>query len=195
VNTTDIKLENIIDSIPDFFSIHDLDQKIVTANKTLADFLGVTKKEIVGKFCYEVFHDTKTPWIGCAHLRCIDSKKPVTEIIDDPNIGIPLMICCSPYYGQNGELEGTVHIAKNISDQHLVAQENEKLISELNKALADIKKLSGFLPICASCKKIRDDKGYWNEVEAYIKKHSTIEFSHSICPGCVAKLYPEFQGK
>ena len=53
--------------------------------------------------------------------------------------------------------------------------------------------LSGFLPICASCKKIRDDRGYWNQVEAYISAHSEIEFSHSLCPECTKKLYPNIK--
>ena len=65
---------------------------------------------------------------------------------------------------------------------------NEKL----TKALAEVKQLSGFLPICASCKKIRDDKGYWNQIESYISQHSEAKFSHGICPECAKKLYPEF---
>ena len=64
--------------------------------------------------------------------------------------------------------------------------------TELQAALAKIKTLSGFLPICASCKKIRDDKGYWNQIEAYISDHSEAEFSHSVCPECAKKLYPDF---
>jgi PleD family two-component response regulator len=64
--------------------------------------------------------------------------------------------------------------------------------AELQEALAKIKTLSGLLPICASCKKIRDDKGYWNQIESYIGKHSEAEFSHSICPECTKKLYPQF---
>lgn len=64
----------------------------------------------------------------------------------------------------------------------------------LQKALSKIKVLSGFLPICASCKKIRDDKGYWSQIEVYIRDHSEAEFSHSICPTCVKKLYPDFKG-
>lgn len=52
--------------------------------------------------------------------------------------------------------------------------------------------LSGLLPICASCKKIRDDRGYWSQIELYIRNHSEVEFSHSICPECAKKLYPEF---
>jgi signal transduction histidine kinase len=68
----------------------------------------------------------------------------------------------------------------------------EKRTAQLQAALKEVKKLSGFLPICSSCKKIRDDKGYWNQIESYIRDHSEAEFSHSICPGCVKKLYPEF---
>jgi DNA-binding response OmpR family regulator len=65
----------------------------------------------------------------------------------------------------------------------------------LRKALAQVKKLSGFLPICASCKKIRDDKGYWQQIEAYIRDHSEAEFSHGICPECAEKLYGDLSGK
>ncbi len=65
-------------------------------------------------------------------------------------------------------------------------------IEELQDALANVKILSGLLPICSSCKKIRDDKGYWNQIESYIKEHSEAEFSHGICPDCAKKLYPGY---
>ncbi|MDJ0876752.1 MAG: response regulator, partial [Desulfobacterales bacterium] len=61
---------------------------------------------------------------------------------------------------------------------------------KLLAALKEIKILSGLLPICAACKKIRDDKGYWNQIESYINEHSEAEFSHSICPDCAQNLYP-----
>jgi two-component system cell cycle sensor histidine kinase/response regulator CckA len=70
--------------------------------------------------------------------------------------------------------------------------EREKLIKELQDAIARINKLNGLLPICAHCKKIRDDKGYWNQIESYIREHSEAEFSHGICPDCAQELYPEF---
>ncbi len=69
--------------------------------------------------------------------------------------------------------------------------EREQLISELQDALSQIKTLSGLIPICAACKKVRDDKGYWSQVEEYIHAHSSAEFTHSICPECMEKLYPE----
>ena len=71
-------------------------------------------------------------------------------------------------------------------------EEKSKVIKELQTALERVKTLSGMLPICASCKKIRDDRGYWNKIEAYIEKHSEAEFSHGICPECARKLYPEY---
>lgn len=69
--------------------------------------------------------------------------------------------------------------------------EKEASIIDLTDALSRIRTLSGLLPICASCKKIRDDRGYWNQIESYISSRSEAEFSHSICPGCAKRLYPE----
>ena len=66
-----------------------------------------------------------------------------------------------------------------------------KSMEDLKEALAEVKKLSGLLPICSHCKKIRDDKGYWNQIESYIGKHSDVEFSHSICQECAKKHYPD----
>lgn len=68
-------------------------------------------------------------------------------------------------------------------------RDRDFLIENLEKALAAIKTLNGIVPICASCKKIRDDQGYWEEVEAYVEKHSTAEFTHGLCPNCTDKLY------
>lgn len=71
--------------------------------------------------------------------------------------------------------------------------ERQKLIEEqaaLQEALAKVKQLSGMLPICSSCKKVRDDQGYWTQIEAFIRDHSDAEFSHGLCPGCAQELYP-----
>ncbi|BBO79215.1 hypothetical protein DSCW_66320 [Desulfosarcina widdelii] len=70
-------------------------------------------------------------------------------------------------------------------------EKNEALIAELRSALEEVKTLSGFIPICSVCKKIRDDKGYWNQIEEYISTHSDARFSHGICPACMQKMYPE----
>ncbi|MBN1850868.1 MAG: hypothetical protein JW932_20050 [Deltaproteobacteria bacterium] len=76
----------------------------------------------------------------------------------------------------------------------LLIEKHEKLLEEkqhLQEALGEIKTLSGLIPICSNCKKIRDDKGYWQQVEIYVKNHSSADFSHGICPDCLKKLYPD----
>ena len=73
--------------------------------------------------------------------------------------------------------------------------EKEKLVTELKDSLEHVKELKGILPICANCKKIRDDEGYWEQIEEYISKHTDADFSHSICPDCTEILYPEFHAK
>jgi len=71
------------------------------------------------------------------------------------------------------------------------AIERQGLMSELKRALDHVHQLQGMLPICMMCKKVRDDKGYWNQIEAYISKHSRLEFSHGLCPACAKAYYPE----
>ena len=82
-------------------------------------------------------------------------------------------------------------IVYDITERNTKEREREELIEKLEKALNEIRQLQGIIPICASCKKIRDEKGAWNQLEAYISEHSEAEFSHGICPDCAARLYPE----
>jgi len=79
--------------------------------------------------------------------------------------------------------------------KHQMGQERKKLLEDLQEALARVKLLSGLLPICAGCKNIRDEEGYWHQVEAYIRDHSEADFSHSVCPRCARTLYPDYFGE
>jgi sigma-B regulation protein RsbU (phosphoserine phosphatase) len=88
-----------------------------------------------------------------------------------------------------GELRARIEVGRRMVEiQAALASK----IGELRQALDQIKTLRGIVPICANCKKIRDDQGYWNQVEVYVRDHTEAEFSHSICPDCVKELYPEF---
>jgi PAS domain S-box-containing protein len=99
---------------------------------------------------------------------------------------------CQPIFDDGGKLLGRRVSNRDITERKFLEEEKQNLIDELQTALSEVKKLSGFLPICSSCKKIRDDKGYWSEVERYIGEHTDTQFSHGICPDCMRKLYPEF---
>lgn len=81
---------------------------------------------------------------------------------------------------------------QEISERKKTQRERERLVKELQTALNEIKTLSGLIPICASCKKVRDDKGFWNQIEVYIRDRSDAEFSHGICPDCSEKLYGQY---
>jgi hypothetical protein len=76
-----------------------------------------------------------------------------------------------------------------------VEREKEELTTELKRTIENIRIMSGMLPICSNCKKIRDDRGFWNNVETFISRYSNAEFTHSICPDCMKSLYPEYNIK
>ncbi|MDY6857624.1 MAG: hypothetical protein SWO11_23570 [Thermodesulfobacteriota bacterium] len=80
---------------------------------------------------------------------------------------------------------------RDISERKKVEEDRKKLISELHEALNEIKTLRAILPLCSFCKKIRDDKGYWEQVDVYINKYLKADISHSICPECMKKHYPK----
>lgn len=109
--------------------------------------------------------------------RLADGEVRDVEVFAGPiRVGGNLLICS---------------IVHDISVRRRVEQEKEILIEELQGAIKEIKTLRGILPICAHCKKIRDDSGYWNQIESYINQHSEASFSHGICPSCIEKLYPD----
>ena len=87
-----------------------------------------------------------------------------------------------------GELRARIEVGRRmVAMQDALATK----VDELRQALDHVKTLRGIVPICANCKKIRDDQGYWNQVEVYVRDHTEASFSHVICPDCIAKLYPE----
>jgi hypothetical protein len=92
---------------------------------------------------------------------------------------------------QVAEIEIELSLAQDEIERRKKAEaERDKVIEELKKVLSEVKTLRGFLPICCICKNIRDDQGYWNQIESYIRDRSDAEFSHGICPECAKKHYP-----
>jgi PAS domain S-box-containing protein len=184
-------IDNIFNSISDYVSIHDKDFRIVRANAALCDFLGKTEDELIGCTCYTIFHDRQSTWPDCPHARVMDRKMPITELVEDSHIGIPLLITCSPVYNGSNEILGSVHIARNVSEARQDERRQKEIIAELKATLMELKGLSGILTICASCKNIRDDNGEWIRVEKYIADKTNVTFSHGICGSCAKKLYPD----
>ena len=97
------------------------------------------------------------------------------------------------YFILDKQIKLNNELAKKNAESEELRKKLEDNVSHLNTLLSQVKTLSGMLPICASCKKIRDDKGYWNQIESYITEHSDADFSHSLCPDCALDLYPEYK--
>lgn len=98
----------------------------------------------------------------------------------------------NPIMDEKGEIIGLTLFLTDITDRKKMEEERDHLIDELRDALANVKKLSGLLPMCANCKKIRNDQGSWEHVDVYLRNRSEASISHSICPECSKRLYPDF---
>ncbi|HKJ63896.1 MAG TPA: PAS domain-containing protein [Desulfopila sp.] len=179
------------DTITDFVSVHDQDLKYIRVNKALADFVGEEPRNLVGRYCYEVMHGLKDHCANCPQRTALNESGSVIFEVYDKDADIPLIVTCTPLFHDDGSLLGSVHVARDISEEKKAREQREQLIRKLEDSLGKVKLLSGLIPICASCKKIRDEKGYWQQVESYIHDHSEAEFSHGICPECGKKLYPD----
>ena len=99
---------------------------------------------------------------------------------------------CRPIFNEQREYLGRRVSNRDITERKLAETERERMITELQGALEQIKTLKGIVPICSDCKKVRDDKGYWEQVESYVQRHSDAKFSHGLCPDCVEKYFPKY---
>jgi PAS domain S-box-containing protein len=187
-----VEWERTFDATSDLIAVTDREYHIVRLNKAMAETIGIPFDEAVGLTCYQCFHGTKEPPSFCPHSQVLSEGKGHSFELHEDRLGGDFIVNVSPLRDPKGELMGSVHVARNITERKEAEREKEKLIAELRKALREVKTLSGMLPICSVCKKIRDDKGYWNQIEAYIRDRSEADFSHSICPECAKELYPDY---
>jgi len=192
---SNITLENVLESSSPL-CITNTDFEILRANKAYFDIW--PKAKIQGEKVIKCFESR--PGIFCHTDNCplqqvINGKEEVTlEAAKFQTVGDTknFIISARPFRDAYGNLIGIVESFQNITERIKAETAKVELIDDLQEALDRVNLLSGMLPICASCKKIRDDKGYWSQIETYIRDHSEAEFSHGICPDCAKKLYPEF---
>lgn len=98
-------------------------------------------------------------------------------------------------WSEDGRLIGLQGVSRDVTERKRMESERDTLIQELKKALSEVKALSGLLPICSHCKKVRDDGGYWNQIESYLSQHSEATFTHGICPDCAATFRAELRSR
>jgi len=173
--------------------ITDLSGSIRFANPSFCKMFECTGDDIIGKNATELFSTREVRRFSDV-IAIIDISKDDTEeftVESSDGRSFIVEVAASNVTSSSGKLVGRMASLVDITKRKEIEADRENLITKLQDALNKIKTLKGIIPICASCKKIRDDKGFWNQVESYIKEHSDADFSHSICPECANKLYPE----
>lgn len=201
------RLADIIEFLPDPTWVIDIRGRVIAWNKAIEELTGVAKKDILGQGAYA----HSVPFYGQRRPALIDLVIHRDKIWEDrylkleekdgvlisslshhPDLGVNgtyFAGTAGRLYDAEGRIVGAIQTVRDITDEKRSEIERERLIAKLKKAVDDIETLSGLVPICASCKKIRDDKGYWNRIESYIQKHSKARFSHGLCPDCSEQLY------
>ncbi len=186
-------LESIFDNaIP--LCITDKDYQIIRANEAYYNVFGDSPQQSVRQKCFDSRPGKSCHTEECPLARIIQGDSEVicdTVKQDDNDREKTFIVTARPFLDADKKTIGIVESFQDISDRKLAENAKNELIEELQAALEEVNLLSGFLPICASCKKIRDDKGYWNQIESYLRSHSGLEFSHGICPDCAKQLYPD----
>jgi PAS domain S-box-containing protein len=191
------RLQTLIREIPDMVFFTDTKGQYLLANKATEEFMGLRQEELIGRTNLNVMPPDLFAACRKSDLEVLKSLKPVH--VEEHYLGGGrekyFDTIKAPIFDIIDNVIGIVTICRDITDRKRTEEEREKLILELQDALAHVKTLKGLLPICAWCKKIRDDKGYWTKVETYIKQHSDASFTHGICPECLKKMDPETYGK
>ncbi|HEC62207.1 MAG TPA: PAS domain S-box protein [bacterium] len=181
------KFRELVNSIADVFFAFDKNLRYTYWNIASEKLTEISAKDAIGKSLYELFPNIKGTQADILYQDILKTKKAqgfeYTYRIGNKDHAFEIF--GYPF------LDGISVFTKDITERRRVEEEREKLISELQTASAEIKTLSGIIPICAMCKKIRDDEGYWKQVEVYVRDHTEAEFSHGLCPDCVAEMEKE----
>lgn len=190
--------QSLIDAIPVPVFYKDENLIYTGCNQSFAAFLGQPVEAIIGKTVYDLapkeLADTyyekdmellRHPGIQVYPFEVAPQRGGKREVVFNK----------ATFLTSTGEIGGMIGAILDITDLKRAEREKDRLIVQLQEALNKVKVLSGFIPICASCKKIRDDRGFWNQLENYISRHSDAVFSHGICPDCSKELYPQWAAK
>jgi PAS domain S-box-containing protein len=185
----------IVESSQDAIIGKMLDGTILTWNAGAEKIYGYTIEEVRGKSVSILVPPYRPEELRELYEKIkggspVDWYETIRRRKDGTIIHVALTL--SPIKDSVGKVVGVSAIERDITARKREEEERIKLIGELTEALGNVKTLRGLLPICASCKKIRDDHGYWQKVESYISEHTQAEFTHGICPDCLRRLYPEY---
>jgi len=185
---------NVVELVGEGILIADPTEQITFANPAVEGIFGVEADGLVGRNLSEFLDpDQLAIMLNQAELRRAGvASSYEMEITRPDGDRRSLLVTATSRADRESHFTGALGVLRDITERKHLEEERERMIVELREALAKVRTLSGLLPICANCKKIRTDQGYWQSIESYIGEHSEAEFTHGLCPDCMKKLYPEY---
>lgn len=189
VEKAHLRFADLYDFAPVGYFTMDRAGVILGSNITGATLLGHVRSELPGRrLAHYMTPETRPRFSLMMDEAAADTRKASCEVELESGTGTRRYVQIEGVFPPDG---GEYRLAMlDISERREADAAREKLVAELQDALTRVQVLSGMLPICASCKKIRDDHGYWEQVEVYVQRHSGAQFSHGICPDCMRRVYP-----
>jgi NTP pyrophosphatase (non-canonical NTP hydrolase) len=156
--------------------------RVVKSNKAKKD--SGDRLPNIGDIMYQDYANRHSIDMHAALMDCMQ-KNEVCSFPELPYDDKVISVTIAPF------AKGAIITSQDITSRVRADRDRTSLIADLRKALDEVETLRGLLPICASCKKIRDDRGYWSTVEVYFSNRSKVDFSHTLCPDCIRTLYPD----
>lgn len=165
--------------------------RCLKANRTVCDIVGATEEQLLSQNFREIDSWKVSGMFATAEatLATGETKHLTLKLTTTFGREIWVLALFSSAWFEEGQR--LLILVKDITARKLVEEDRERLIEELTEALQEVRTLSGLLPLCAWCKKIRDDSGCWHQIESYVAKHSKASFSHGMCPECKNTYFPE----
>lgn len=183
-----------VEAAADGIQVVDMEGGIIYSNRAVEKIYGFSPEELRGRHVNEMNADPR--FAGEVIIPAIKKDGGWTgELLVRRKDGqvFPVWLAASLVMGPNGKPVAMIGVIRDITEKKRAEAEREKLITQLQDALDNIKTLKGLLPMCAWCKKIRDDSGYWQQVEFYIQRHSDASFTHGMCPECRKQMEKELE--
>lgn len=191
--------KRIADHMSDVVWVVDLEGRFTYVSPSVFRLRGFTPEEIVGRMFEEALLPEEGMQIRAIFPEVLDLfrasrdaqvRRFVTQPCRDGST-VPSEILTNGIYDGQGHLIAVLGVTRDISERHRLEQELRQAKQQAEKALADVRTLTGLIPICSSCRKVRGDKGYWERVEDYVASHTGARFSHGMCPSCLVRYFPE----
>ncbi len=188
------KFRQIITTVREGILSINADRRITFANPFLAEMLGYKLEELIGQSLAMLLYEEDLLDFSRRQDEREKGKIEQFERRYKTKDGRELwaIVSASPMVDGKGSIIGAFSTITDITERKKVETALQEKNLELQQAMNQIKTLRGIVPICMNCKKIRDDKGYWNQVEVYVRNHTEAEFSHGVCPDCIVKVFPEY---